>query len=175
MGTPPVVRLPDHERASTSGKQCVFFFKQKTAYEVPLRLVGSEMCIRDRSSSTKRRFIAPVVISKLLSEFGILFRREIHCVSQRKLGRILTPMILMPLLFAFALAICVDAKASRQLIWFFAVLSCIWMGSSIALLSVAGERRVHDHEAHLFLGQFPYLLAKMCSACLLYTSDAADE
>ena len=23
-------------------------FKQKTAYEIPLRLVGSEMCIRDR-------------------------------------------------------------------------------------------------------------------------------
>ncbi|VDG23855.1 hypothetical protein (plasmid) [Lactobacillus amylovorus GRL1118] [Lactiplantibacillus mudanjiangensis] len=28
-----------------------FFFKQKTAYEIPLRLVGSEMCIRD--SATK--------------------------------------------------------------------------------------------------------------------------
>ncbi|VTU50840.1 hypothetical protein AMBR_NBBOBCOC_02842 [Lacticaseibacillus rhamnosus] len=24
-----------------------FFFKQKTAYVIPLRLVGSEMCIRD--------------------------------------------------------------------------------------------------------------------------------
>ena len=24
------------------------YFKQKTAYEIPLRLVGSEMCIRDR-------------------------------------------------------------------------------------------------------------------------------
>ena len=27
---------------------CVFFFKQKTAYEVLRSLVGSEMCIRDR-------------------------------------------------------------------------------------------------------------------------------
>ncbi len=26
----------------------IFFFKQKTAYEVSLGLVGSEMCIRDR-------------------------------------------------------------------------------------------------------------------------------
>ena len=26
---------------------CVFFFKQKTAYEIRLSLVGSEMCIRD--------------------------------------------------------------------------------------------------------------------------------
>ena len=27
----------------------VFFFKQKTAYEIGVRLVGSEMCIRDSS------------------------------------------------------------------------------------------------------------------------------
>ena len=27
---------------------CVFFFKQKTAYEMLRSLVGSEMCIRDR-------------------------------------------------------------------------------------------------------------------------------
>ena len=26
-----------------------FFFKQKTAYEIGVRLVGSEMCIRDRN------------------------------------------------------------------------------------------------------------------------------
>ena len=25
-----------------------FFFKQKTAYDIGVRLVGSEMCIRDR-------------------------------------------------------------------------------------------------------------------------------
>ena len=28
---------------------CFFFFKQKTAYEIGVRLVGSEMCIRDRA------------------------------------------------------------------------------------------------------------------------------
>jgi len=28
-----------------------FFFKQKTAYEIRLSLVGSEMCIRDRDRS----------------------------------------------------------------------------------------------------------------------------
>ncbi len=27
-----------------------FFFKQKTAYEISLGLVGSEMCIRDRTT-----------------------------------------------------------------------------------------------------------------------------
>src|SRR5678815_5903274 len=30
---------------------CVFFFKQKTAYEMLRSLVGSEMCIRDRMYS----------------------------------------------------------------------------------------------------------------------------
>ena len=29
-------------------KYVFFFFKQKTAYEIGVRLVGSEMCIRDR-------------------------------------------------------------------------------------------------------------------------------
>ena len=32
----------------------VFFFKQKTAYEIMPSLVGSEMCIRDRYKHTKR-------------------------------------------------------------------------------------------------------------------------
>jgi hypothetical protein len=31
------------------GLTVLFFFKQKTAYEIGVRLVGSEMCIRDRS------------------------------------------------------------------------------------------------------------------------------
>ncbi len=29
---------------------CFFFFKQKTAYEMSASLVGSEMCIRDRTT-----------------------------------------------------------------------------------------------------------------------------
>ena len=32
----------------------VFFFKQKTAYEILSGLVGSEMCIRDRLRSTSK-------------------------------------------------------------------------------------------------------------------------
>ena len=31
-----------------------FFFKQKTAYEMLRRLVGSEMCIRDRAHGVNR-------------------------------------------------------------------------------------------------------------------------
>ena len=31
----------------------IFFFKQKTAYEIGVRLVGSEMCIRDSPGAKK--------------------------------------------------------------------------------------------------------------------------
>ena len=37
-----------YNRKSLRGKH-LFFFKQKTAYEMLRSLVGSEMCIRDRS------------------------------------------------------------------------------------------------------------------------------
>ena len=38
----------DKSEAGSSSVTCVFFFKQKTAYEMLRSLVGSEMCIRDR-------------------------------------------------------------------------------------------------------------------------------
>ena len=37
------------------GQKVFFFFKQKTAYEISLGLVGSEMCIRDRIKTNKPR------------------------------------------------------------------------------------------------------------------------
>ena len=36
-----------------------FFFKQKTAYEIGVRLVGSEMCIRDRCDCKTDSFAVP--------------------------------------------------------------------------------------------------------------------
>ena len=51
-------KLRDTEDALI-GRACVmflfifFFFKQKTAYEIMPSLVGSEMCIRDRSISSQ--------------------------------------------------------------------------------------------------------------------------
>eukprot|EP00658_Telonema_sp_P-2_P045518 TRINITY_DN33498_c0_g1_i1.p1 TRINITY_DN33498_c0_g1~~TRINITY_DN33498_c0_g1_i1.p1 ORF type:complete len:155 (+),score=53.76 TRINITY_DN33498_c0_g1_i1:16-480(+) len=41
---------------------CVFFFKQKTAYEMLRSLVGSEMCIRDRSSTVSSESMESEVI-----------------------------------------------------------------------------------------------------------------
>ena len=39
----------------------LFFFKQKTAYEVLRSLVGSEMCIRDRSMAMLRSITATLI------------------------------------------------------------------------------------------------------------------
>ena len=47
---------------SVSSFKCDFFFKQKTAYEIMPSLVGSEMCIRDRtacSAKSANHFICP--------------------------------------------------------------------------------------------------------------------
>ena len=43
----------DKARVDLGGRRIIkkIFFKQKTAYEIGVRLVGSEMCIRDSSSS----------------------------------------------------------------------------------------------------------------------------
>ncbi len=36
-----------------------FFFKQKTAYEILIGLVGSEMCIRDRTTGVSNPVCSP--------------------------------------------------------------------------------------------------------------------
>src|SRR5665647_3851610 len=54
-----------------------FFFKQKTAYEIGVRLVGSEMCIRDRlvitniTASTIRRIPNKPVITCVKNKIAI--------------------------------------------------------------------------------------------------------
>ncbi len=57
-----------------------FFFKQKTAYEMSASLVGSEMCIRDRTTRVSNPisteitlvFLLNVVFCFLFSETGFL-------------------------------------------------------------------------------------------------------
>ena len=51
---------------------CVFFFffKQKTAYEIGVRLVGSEMCIRDRIKETLRDFGMEEFLKRRIGELS---------------------------------------------------------------------------------------------------------
>ena len=52
--------------------KAVFFFKQKTAYEMLRSLVGSEMCIRDRDETG--RFIYPEL--RVIGHLLIVKRRD---------------------------------------------------------------------------------------------------
>ncbi|VTU58961.1 polyphosphate kinase [Lactobacillus casei subsp. casei ATCC 393] [Lacticaseibacillus rhamnosus] len=45
-----------------------FFFKQKTAYEISLGLVGSEMCIRDRLEEVIRMFVGELFVGADIKE-----------------------------------------------------------------------------------------------------------
>ena len=55
----------DKARVDLGGRRIIkkIFFKQKTAYEIRLSLVGSEMCIRD--SHTKRAGFATLVGTRM--------------------------------------------------------------------------------------------------------------
>ena len=68
---------------------CVFFFlKQRTAYEIEYGLVGSEMCIRDRSSlggqNNLRGFGLDRYIDKHLIAFSI--EERIHILRTKLAG-----------------------------------------------------------------------------------------
>ena len=62
-----------------------FFFKQKTAYEISLGLVGSEMCIRDRTSFVPCQRNTRRPLSKLE---GNLLPRKITVTSKSPVGDI---------------------------------------------------------------------------------------
>ncbi len=49
----------DEEYTSYNMGGIFFFFKQKTAYEIGVRLVGSEMCIRDRTTRVSKCAVFP--------------------------------------------------------------------------------------------------------------------
>ena len=62
----------------------MFFFKQKTAYEIGVRLVGSEMCIRDRTAPVAsghgwfRMWLPPFLCKKLGSDCDRLWLNSVH-------------------------------------------------------------------------------------------------
>eukprot|EP00658_Telonema_sp_P-2_P046188 TRINITY_DN34301_c0_g1_i2.p1 TRINITY_DN34301_c0_g1~~TRINITY_DN34301_c0_g1_i2.p1 ORF type:complete len:148 (+),score=22.82 TRINITY_DN34301_c0_g1_i2:56-499(+) len=65
----------------------VFFFKQKTAYEMLRSLVGSEMCIRDSSTVSQRRGLDSVFCT-IYEESDTVQRDEIMRRSRDVDGRI---------------------------------------------------------------------------------------
>ena len=69
----------------------IFFFKQKTAYEISACLVGSEMCIRDRyqthcSRHSRLKFFAEAFFQKGRKVFWLTFFSK--KVSFKKVGEV---------------------------------------------------------------------------------------
>ena len=68
------IRLPSDQIAPQ-----VFFFKQKTAYEIMPSLVGSEMCIRDRSGKVGVNFLIILALNCLKTwQFSLICGMEHH-------------------------------------------------------------------------------------------------
>src|SRR5680860_1628791 len=72
-----------------------FFFKQKTAYEIGVRLVGSEMCIRDRVDGVPRTLSLKNVLRHYLAhQKEVVVRRTQHQLDKaRKRAHILDGLL----------------------------------------------------------------------------------
>lgn len=101
-----------------------------------------------------------------LMQCWLLIQREFLLARQDWKRRLLVPLLVMPVAFALALGTAVRPTA-EDLLGFFSVLSCIWMGGSLSLMQIVGERAVFDHERHLFLRTSSYVLAKVVTLQLL--------
>ena len=92
-------------------------------------------------------------------QFQTLCRREFALLRNAWVRRGLLPVVVVPLLFAVAAAVSVPAK-KHSLLGFLAILSCIWMGASLSVMSIVDEREAYDHERLLFLKPVPYVFSK---------------
>lgn len=92
-------------------------------------------------------------------QFLAFLKREWLLVQGDWIRHLVFGMIVMPLFFGLSLGITVPTSES-SLLGFLSVLSTIWMGASLSLMSVVGERRIIEHERQMFLTITPYLSAK---------------
>lgn len=118
-----------------------------------------------------------------LAQVWVLLRREWRLLSEHSAGRgalqsllrgklqsagellprILRNRLVFPILVGglFAVVLGIGVRQwNPHLLGFLSLLACIWMGSSLSLLAIAGEREVFDHERYVFLRIPCYLVAK---------------
>jgi ABC-type multidrug transport system ATPase subunit len=98
-----------------------------------------------------------------LRQAWLHFSREWHVSCGERVGRLFLPLFIVPIFFALSVHWSVEQSGfDLKFLGFLSVLSCIWMGSSLALLSIVGERRIIEHERRIFLNVAPYISAKTC-------------
>src|SRR5665254_18086 len=137
-------------------RERVFFFKQKTAYEMLRSLVGSEMCIRDRI------LLCPSI--RLMVSIGTPSSRVIRLANAVSYTHLTLPTILRVQLSGVAFSFQAedgirDAQESRGL-------GDVYKRQDIA---------VPQHPADGFYRHAFFEGNQAGKRCLLYTSDAADD
>jgi ABC-type multidrug transport system ATPase subunit len=101
-------------------------------------------------------------------QFSTLFMREFALLANAPWRRLVVPLLLLPAFFAVSIGLAVKPLSeSIHLLGFLAILACIWMGSSLSLMSIVDEREIFDHERLLFLRATPYVAAKTVALWLL--------
>ncbi len=98
-------------------------------------------------------------------QWTALINREFALQRNDWFRRVLVPLA-VPCFFACALSIAIPSDSLERL-GFFCVLTAIWMGASLSLLSIVDEREVFDHESFLYLRTGPYLGAKLAVFSLM--------
>lgn len=93
------------------------------------------------------------------AQFISLLGREKSLIAADRSSRLAVP-VFVAVLFGVALAIALPGEDRFDRLAFFAVLSAIWLGASLSLSAVVGERAVFDHESALYLRTLPYVAAK---------------
>jgi ABC-type multidrug transport system ATPase subunit len=88
-----------------------------------------------------------------------LLRRELSLLKNASLRRVAVPLAILPAFFAISVGWAVQSD-NPHLLGFLSILSCIWMGAGLSLMSIVNEREVMDHERLLFLRAASYVLAK---------------
>jgi ABC-type multidrug transport system ATPase subunit len=102
-----------------------------------------------------------------LDQTRVMIRRELMLLRNAWPLRLALPLVGIPAVFALMLHLAMRGSDNPPLLGFFAILSAVWMGASLSLMSIVGEREVFDHEQFLYLRIGSYLVGKwMLLACM---------
>ncbi len=89
-------------------------------------------------------------------------------LKEKSLPWWILPILFVPVFFGLAVSTAVPGRTQDlEMLGFLSILSSIWMGSSLSLLSIVGERDVFNYERLLYLRIPPYVLAKCLFLWLL--------
>jgi hypothetical protein len=88
-----------------------------------------------------------------------LCRRELLLLRASWFRRLVVPLVILPMAFATMIGLAIP-PTRHDVLGFFSILACIWLGMSLSLMMIVDEREIFDHERLLCLRISPYALAK---------------